>query len=120
MDHTDGNSEVDHKNDPNPELTGLGCALILPVMVSAGFLFVYIADQITVIIMYGTSRYFQDGLRLIDSKHGVLSNGDEFSAGSEVLRALLVMVPLATVLVLFVRCRWFATGYRQDQGPPPP
>ena len=57
-----------------------------------------------VIICYGTDAY-TEGLRVMDSKHGILTTGEEIRGFQEVIRILLIyllILPMMTADIFFV------------------
>ena len=80
----------------------LGMLLVLPII----FTGIAIGDYLFVIICYGSDAY-ADGLRVLDSKHGILNTGEEIRGIHEVLRTLLIYFSLLPMMIVNI---WFMLG----------
>jgi hypothetical protein len=56
-------------------LPNLGVGGTLIVVIGCMFLGVYITDSLAIIFALGPHAFFVDGVRVADSKHGILSSG---------------------------------------------
>ena len=92
----------------------LGLFLILPIICIGNT----IGDHLFILLGYGKQAYI-DGLRVLDSKHGILSTGQELSFHHQFLRIgliLLIIFPAMAVNISFMCGRIFISKKeKQDQ-----
>ena len=55
------------------------------------FISVPLGDGVFIIVCRGTDAYFEQGLRVSNSKHGILSNGEKLSGLENVLRGTTML-----------------------------
>jgi hypothetical protein len=70
----------------------LGFGGMLVTVFVCSFFAATTSDAIVVIFSFGPHAFFVEGLRVVNWKHGVLSNGEQLPALNEVFRILLFLV----------------------------
>jgi hypothetical protein len=93
----------------NQGLPNLGVVGTLLAVFVCMFLGVFIADSLAVIIAFGPHAYFADGVRIINWRNGILSNGGNLPFALEFARRSLwfffglVLIGLSEFLAGFLR-----------------
>ena len=63
----------------------------------------WVVDHLFIMLVYGTDAYFTDHLRVADSKHGILSNGQEIPPHLNIPRAISTLLLGAFILFTIVK-----------------
>jgi len=59
----------------------------------------YLADTLAIIVGYGTNAYFREGLRVVDWKHDLLSNGAFLSFTGALVKILTTLMLWAVAIL---------------------
>ena len=62
----------------------------------------WVVDHLFVILVYGTDAYFIDNLRIVDSKHGILSNGHEIPLYLDIPRGIMTLLLSALIMITII------------------
>lgn len=89
------------------ELTTLGCFCIIPILFVASMIIVPLVDKLYVILVYGSDAFFQEGLRIVNSKQGIVSNGDKITGFWIFVRGIMVFIPMGIVFLVLHSCNLF-------------